>query len=182
VCGWRFLEMDLFNLNEFSLWLEPTGHSCEYLQSVVKETCGELGAIPFIPHVTLLADIPHSIESWKNVEDIAQVTAPFKISFQEVSIADHHLKCLFSVATKNSRLTRLNKEMQQLYSLERSYAPHMSFAYGNFTLEKKEEIAKNLRNKTDLFSFEATAVSLWHAVGTPDHWKRLAKAIFKSRD
>lgn len=169
--------MELFNLNEFSLWLEPKSQSYLQIDNVIKSICGEVGAIPFVPHVTLLADIPYSTEIQRYMENIAKTTAPFEITFQKVSVGEHYLKCLFCECKENPALMEFNRVAQKVYSLDRSYSPHMSFVYGEFVREQKEKLAEKLEKQVSLFSFKATTLSLWHATKTPDHWVRLAETV-----
>lgn len=167
--------MELPSLNEFSLWLEPKGENYERINSFALKLQKPTSSPNFVPHITLLSDIPFTAEKIKEqMGKIANNTTPFEITFKKISAGDNYFKSFFLECNESTELMNLNKFTQNIFDVNKQYLPHMSILYGNTKEQFKKELFDEVQKQgMDFFSFEIKTISLWHALGTVEEWKKI---------
>lgn len=169
--------MSFENLNEFSLWLEPTSEELERIQNIISNFSKKAHVENFVPHVTLLGGIPYdkSIIN-EHLTKILENTPEFKIKFSTLSFGDNPLKCFFLECEQDKILFELNKKAQEIISINKEFKPHMSLLYGNMSEKEKNILASEVEKfGLEYFSFTPKKISVWHAHGSPKNWKKVTE-------
>ena len=166
-------------INGFSLWLEPKNADLARIQPIFAKFQQQTNRVRFVPHVTLIGNIPlPPDEIRRRLGELIKETAKFRIFFATAATSTAYYKSLFLECEENSALTDLNRLAQKMYGLNSEYLPHMSVIYGATGNDLKEQIMAELNKDIGLFSFEVTAISLWHTHGTADQWEKLDEKHF----
>lgn len=148
--------MELPSLNEFSLWLEPSGEDYERINSFASNLQKIAGSPNFVPHVTLLANIPLPQNEIGSLLKEFPPSKSFEIKFKNISTGDNPLKSLFLECFESPELMELNRTAQKIYGMELIYQPHMSLMYGNMDEKLKRELVEKIQTKDlGFFSFKA---------------------------
>ncbi len=130
----------------YSLWLVPTGEANEKFTNLVKELAEENDAPVFQPHVTLLGDFLLSEE--ESIEKTKQLVAgqkPFTIEVEQIDYEDYFFRTLFVRAKKTIPLLALHNRAKDIFNMQAvPYMPHLSLLYGDFPVELKEKIIKEI--------------------------------------
>lgn len=159
----------------YSLFMVPTGETYKRLTTLIDTLAAHYSAPRFVPHVTLIGDI--ETDKWnfiKKTEKLVADTKSFQIKVQGVDYTKELNKALFLRAEKNKELMDANKHAQEIFGLDRTYEPHMSLIYGDFTLHQKVEmIERYVRDASAEFMVDALYIFDMH--GDIEDWDLISK-------
>lgn len=164
----------------YTLWLVPTGKEYPRFSELIRKLAKEYGGPVFTPHVTLLGEIilPEA-EVIKRIEQLVLNQKPFIVTLEEINYEDYFFRTLFVKAKKTDALLALNNRTKEIFQIHGtdSYMPHLSLLYGNYPLEVKEKIIKQI-GKNQSSQFEIKSVHLIKG-GEVDKWVNIAEFPFK---
>lgn len=157
--------------DEYTVWLEPSADSGEILRDIIAEFARRAGTPMFEPHVTLLPGL--SGEECMLTEKTAMLagSGPFTLSFQRAVTGEEYHKCLYLECERSNPLLRLRARGEELFAQPPVYHPHLSLAYGLSDEGLKAAFTAELAGQT--FDFAAERVSLWHARGLVEEWRKV---------
>lgn len=146
----------------YALWIIPTDDAYALTSGYIGRLSRLYDLPAFEPHVTVLGGIrsPETAE----MRDLAESLAPFRIRLaREVEYREAYFRCLFLQAYKTEELGETYWKASALFGNQGSpYFPHLSLAYGNLPVWKKQEMIAEL-GPIPKIEFEARAVSLVEA-------------------
>ena len=139
----------------FSIWLMPNAKIFKTFKQKIKVISNHFGGPVFDPHVTLvssfLGDKNLLIEKTKIM---SKKIKPFNIYLDKIGYMDEFFRSLFMnvISDRNFNLARVLalNELNEFQKNNINYIPHMSLAYGNFSIAQKENmigIIKELPNE-----------------------------------
>jgi len=162
--------MQPVSVDEYSLWLEPAPADARKLSALIENIAARSGTPVFEPHLTLLPGL-HG-EEQKLIETCAQFAheASFSIPIESAQTGSAYHKCLYVSCAPSEQLVALRKKAEQLFKISPPFFPHISLAYG---LDASPREAYKLELAQEKFSFTAQTISLWHAKGLPNEWRRI---------
>lgn len=124
---------DIPMTNWHSIWLQPCSADLERLQTTVNQLADRLGTQRFIPHLTLVEDMPRSADDLAGVLDthFAGETA-FSAAITGIQGLPQFFRSLYAAFEPAGRLKTLKTIAVEAFgtgSVE-SFMPHISLAYG----------------------------------------------------
>lgn len=159
--------------NAYALWIIPAEEDVYALTGGYIARLSGLYSLPrFEPHVTVLGGVqkPEMAE----MRALAQGLERFQVRLaREVEYRDEYFRCLFLRAYKSDAIMETFLRTSALFGREsESYFPHLSLAYGDLPVWKKQEMIAELGLIPEI-AFEAREISLVHASkGMPvEDWK-----------
>jgi 2'-5' RNA ligase len=163
--------MQPVSVDEYSLWLEATPAEADTLRSLIKDFSRRADTLAFEPHLTLLPGLQGDEGRLVKIYMEFVREAAFVVIPQEVQTGPAYHKCLYLYCELSEPLLRLRKKAEKLFNTAPAFHPHISLAYG-LDLPVCEAYQAELKDKS--FKFTAWSISLWHAKGLPNEWRRVA--------
>jgi hypothetical protein len=163
-------------LDEYAIWLEFSKEGRDRLSTIITQLAKKFGTAVFEPHLTMLGGIPITIQgaAIKMKELYVAATLPLILSLEAIEVGETFYQALYITCEPTKELIRTSTEVQKTFGITKQFQPHISLLYGDVSLEAREGIKKELKNEEGLFAaLSAERISLWHAKGTADHWKKL---------
>ncbi|MBU0979520.1 MAG: 2'-5' RNA ligase family protein [Nanoarchaeota archaeon] len=156
----------------FSFFLTPRGAALEKLSKLIERLAIQLSSPIFEPHVTLLSSMPLPLtETISKTKELASALRPFTIRLNKVVHEDIWNKAIFINAEQSKKLMEANAKAREAFGLEDyEYLPHLSILYGEFPVETKERLIKDIGPELDI-KFEAKSIRIWDTVQSPWKWK-----------
>src|SRR5690606_41433560 len=122
------------------LWIVPTGDAGANFQSFITTLSKRYSTPHFVPHLTLVANIPLNTEAEyravvEKIESLAMSIEPFEITLGEYGYTNEEFRCLF-LKTAPSRLLdatydKVSEVLPQVNDEHFQAMPHMSVLYGS---------------------------------------------------
>lgn len=156
----------------FALWMIPTGEAYSLTSGYIARLSSLYRLPGFEPHVTVLGGVrsPDGDEMRKLARDVA----PFRIRLaREVEYMPETFRCLFLRAYTTDALMEIFSKASATFGVKPdSYFPHLSLAYGDLPVWKKQEMIAELGPVPEI-EFEARGLALVQAsTETPvSSWK-----------
>ena len=149
----------------------PKGDIYKKYDELIKKLAKENNGPVFKPHVTLLRDIELAEdEVIKRTEELVSGQKPFQINLGEIGYEDYRFRALFVKTVISPQLQNLHDRAKQIFEMEiPPYMAHLSLLYGNYPVELKEKIIKEI-GKEQLVQFAVSSVFLKKA-GKIKDWK-----------
>ena len=130
----------------YSVWLMPSGVVKERLIHIIKELSINYGGPVFEPHITLISSfLGNEEELLQRTEKLAGEIAPFSVKLRGVRYLNEFFRSFFLDVKFAENLNNARTAGLELFACnENEYRPHMSLAYGDFTVSQKEKMKKSL--------------------------------------
>ena len=147
----------------YALWIIPAEEDAYALtKRYIAKLSGMYDLPRFEPHVTVLGGV--SDPDRAELRTLADGLEPFQIRLaREVEYRDEYFRCLFLRAYKSDALMETFSRASALFGREsESYFPHLSLAYGNLPVWKKQEMIVELGPVPEI-TFTAREIALVHA-------------------
>lgn len=129
----------------YSLWIIPAEEKAYALTKGYITRLSGLYHLPhFEPHVTVLGGVRKAEKA--EMQTLVEGLGPFQVRLaREVEYRDEFFRCLFLRAYKSDALMETFSRANMLLGQEsESYFPHLSLAYGNLPVWKKQEMMAEL--------------------------------------
>jgi 2'-5' RNA ligase len=97
---------------------------------------------------------------------------PFSLEVGEVEFSSTYFQCIFARVKTNANLFNAHMALRHSFGMEeeRVFMPHLSLVYGDFEMEKREKITKEIDIKNKFF--EAKEITIIRAdLPNPDTWE-----------
>jgi 2'-5' RNA ligase len=149
--------------DSYALWIMPVDEAVYALTSGYIARLSGLYSLPgFEPHITVLGGV--SMPEMVELSEMAGSLRPFQIRLvREVEYRDEYFRCLFLRAYKTPELMEVFSKSSSLFGQEDElYFPHLSLAYGDLPVWKKQEMIAELGPIPEI-AFEAREISLVQA-------------------
>lgn len=145
-----------------ALWIIPDGAAYALTNGYIAKLSSAYHIPRFEPHVTILGGVRSAEKSM--VRGLAEGLAPFRVHLaSEVEYLDEYFRCLFLRVRKTPELMETFSEASEIFSYEGDpYFPHLSLAYGEFPIQTKREMIREL-GAIPKVEFEARSIHLVHA-------------------
>lgn len=146
----------------YALWIIPTEKAYALTAGYIARLSSLYKLSAFEPHVTVLGGV--RFPEGDEVRELAGDLDPFRIRLaREVEYTDAYFRCLFLRAYKTDALMESFSKASALVGREpESYFPHLSLAYGDLPVWKKQEMIAELGPIPEI-EFEAREISLVEA-------------------
>lgn len=146
----------------YAVWIIPTDEAYALTSGFIARLSRLYDLPAFEPHVTVLGGVrcPESAE----MRDLAESLAPFRIRLaREVEYREAYFRCLFLQAYKTDKLGETYSKASALFGhQDATYFPHLSLAYGDLPVWRKQEMIAELGPIPEI-EFEAREISLVEA-------------------
>tara|TARA_B100000900_G_scaffold353017_1_gene320939 strand:+ start:477 stop:986 length:510 start_codon:yes stop_codon:yes gene_type:complete len=151
----------------WSVWLLPKAKDNKIFTENIKFYSNLYATDRFLPHVTLFGRMnvnPEPFYSFFN--KIKSESEIEKVHILNIKVGDSPSKRMYMQLSLNKNLLELQKKINKKFKQYRNYEfdPHVSLAYGNFTLNKKDI---SLISHKKMISFSSIAI-----VNTPNEIKK----------
>lgn len=116
-----------------SIWLMPRGDDAALFEDLVARLAARFGTEPFIPHLTLVEDMPRSAEDLAVIlEDGFAGEAGFGAAITEIVTGPSFFRSLHAAFRPAGRLLDLKRIAIERFGTGDvgSFMPHVSLAYG----------------------------------------------------
>ena len=146
----------------YALWIIPDGAAYALTDGYIAKLSSAYHIPRFEPHITILGGIRSAEKSL--VRRLVKGLASFRIHLaSEVEYLDEYFRCLFLKAHATSELMETFSKASDLFGYEGvPYFPHLSLAYGDFPVQTKREMIREL-GAIPKVEFEASSIHLVHA-------------------
>jgi len=168
-------------LPKYSLWVVPAaGTKLSAKLSLCIAQISEQYRTPiFTPHVTLLGDIDGAQDDVRQkCHQLVSFLPAYKIRLGKISSNGTYFQILFSKVKETAGVMRANSFAQEIFNMsQKDYFPHLSLAYGNFSLNEIKTLKADIRQKqikTVGKKFVARRIELWQTEGPVADWKKIA--------
>ena len=168
--------------DEYTLWLEPEGAVQNALQSSIASFAERGGTPTFLPHVTLLGGIQGDEETLiEHIRRLAAVASSIPVRATTVDTGDRYHFCFYMLCEHTPELVDMHATALLAFGMPQGegYEPHISLAYG--LADDRLRAAFTSEVSPESFDFIATSISLWHARGLPNEWRKVASFPFSLR-
>ena len=130
----------------YSVWLMPSGVVKEQLIHIIKELSINYGGPVFEPHITLISSfLGNEEELLQRTEKLASKITPFGLKLRAIKYLNEFFRSFFLDVELTNDLKQARSAGLELFTCnENEYRPHMSLAYGDFTVSQKEKMKKSL--------------------------------------
>ncbi|KAJ2703893.1 hypothetical protein FB645_003713 [Coemansia sp. IMI 203386] len=180
------------SLNKYSLWLSPPAGSEQYrkLDLAISKFSSMLESPRFSPHLTLHSPVyaESDADALQQVRDYVQKlyqsigdsvrTSGIPVGIRDVATGTKFYQCVLLHAPNSNVLLEANAIAREKWKTAKdpTYYPHVSLFYGDCESDKREALAKQIRDslpvdmQTEL-SFTAQEVRIIATVGPCEEWR-----------
>ncbi|KAJ1821171.1 hypothetical protein LPJ56_001191 [Coemansia sp. RSA 2599] len=189
------------SLKKYSLWLCPPANSAQHrkLDSAIGQFSSMLESPRFVPHLTLHspayaesdADILEQVRDYvkqlgeKLGDNVCANGIP--IGIRDVATGARFYQCVLLDAPFSDDLLRANAIAREKWTTvkDSAYYPHVSLIYGDYGQDKREALARQIRNSLpanirDDLSFVAKDVLVVSTVGPCEEWRSIGSVSIAS--
>jgi len=130
----------------YSIWFMPQGSVQDQLKNVIHSFNTDFGSPIFEPHVTLVSSfLGNKKDLLQKTENISKEIKPFVIFFDGIAYLPENFRALFLKVNFSLKLkTSRNIACENLRWKDMGYLPHLSLAYGNYSVKVKEKMVSTL--------------------------------------
>jgi len=159
-------------MKKFSFWIIPENDFYQEIEEVVIKYSKEYNSPVFVPHMTLHGSVISTDEDVvRRVEQVASKIKPFEIKIGEVEFSTTYFQCIFVRMKVNAKLLEAHLALKDVLDFKESHVfmPHGSLVYGDFDMETREKIAKEIKLKG--IRFMANKITIVRADSSdPKEW------------
>ncbi|KAJ1647675.1 hypothetical protein J3B02_000251 [Coemansia erecta] len=190
------------SLKKYSLWLCPTTGSEPHhrLNSAISQFSSILGSPRFAPHLTLHSPVyaESGVDVLEQVRDYVEQLGQklgdnvrangIPIGIRDVTTGAHFYQCVLLHAPFSDILLKANAIAREKWNTAKDpkpFYPHVSLIYGDFDQDKKEKLAKQIRdslpaNIREDLSFTAKQVRVVSTAGPFEEWRDIGSVSIAS--
>ena len=154
--------------DEYSIWLESRAGSD--IQQTIDDVAVRAHTPTFLPHVTLLSGLQGEEADLVKRMHLLGNAHPFPVLFSGIATGNVYHKCLYLECEYTEPLMELRIKGEKIFAQPHAYHPHLSLGYG-LDPSFRDEFCRELAGKK--FSFLVEEISLWHARGFVDEWRKV---------
>ncbi len=160
-------------MQKYGFWIIPENTSYQELEKIIEEYGLKYNSPLFTPHMTIHGVISSTDEEViKIVEEVSKKIKPFELEIGEVEFSSTYHQCILARVKTSANLFNVYMFLRKAFGVEvkHVFMPHMSLVYGDFNMEEREKIAKEIKIKNR--SFEAKKITIVRADSPdPENWK-----------
>lgn len=107
-------------------------------------------------------------------QELASLIHPLPIQLTTIAYTDSYYRALFVKVDHSAEIFTAYQQAKKLFPSHQKigYVPHLSLLYGNFSIETKKEIIKEI-GETFANTFEADTLYLYLTEGAASDWQRI---------
>lgn len=176
------------SVQAFSLWWVPRGEVLGRLQRVVDDLGIRFRTPVFVPHVTLVADIPGTreriLETTRKIARMIQTIPRFE--FRWVETGDSYFQCVYVRAELTNVIGEAARVAREVVARDilQPYMPHLSLMYGDEDsgVTEQLQIQAVVRVKEILalpIVFIPTTIQVWTAVVPVKEWELVGEMVLR---
>lgn len=160
---------------KYGFWVIPENKTYQVFERIIRKYSKKYNAPMFVPHMTIHGVIESTEEKVvRGVKKVADKIRPFEVQVGEVEFSTTYFQCVFARIKTNAKL--LNTYLALRDSLEFTekhvFMPHASLVYGDFDMETREKISKEIEfsnekfmvNKITIVKADSRDPKNWHIV------------------
>jgi hypothetical protein len=149
-----------------AIWLRPEGLAADALEEAITSLRERYGGPGAWPHVSLgdgIECLPHQVEP--RLSQLAAELPPLTIRVAGVGWHDDYWRCLYLRVGLTRELREAHRAVCEAFDLEPEpdFEPRIPLLYGDYTADRKRQIALELDDDLLDLSFEATAIHFVNA-------------------
>jgi 2'-5' RNA ligase len=116
----------------------------------------------------------HEEEMISKTQELASLIHPLPIQLTTIAYTDSYYRALFVKVDRSAEIFTAYQQAKKLFPSHQKigYIPHLSLLYGNFSIETKKEIIKEI-GETFANTFEADTLYLYLTEGAASDWQRI---------
>lgn len=170
---------------KYSIWLVPPQPHRDRLQSLINTFCELTNTPKFVPHITLLGDIPHSAEKiQRRISTEISHWQDVHISMEAIAQGDKYFMSLYILVLLNTELQKMRQSCHNLFVdtvIPDIFTPHISLAYGPICKRTKEKFAHAIQEYLLPLSFIIDRVQIVQSSNdTPiESWQQVREIPFR---
>ena len=148
-------------MKKYGFWIVPENISYQELEKIIEKYGEKYNSPLFTPHMTIHGVVSSTDEEVvKIVEKAVKETKPFGLEIGEVEFSSTYHQCIFARVKTNANLFNAYTSLRKAFGAEEKHVfmPHISLVYGDFDMEEREKIIKEIEVKNK--NFEATKILL----------------------
>ena len=173
------------NMNKttgYSIWLIPDGGVYKLTSKIILDIARKDHAPKFKPHITLLGEFgkeKNEKDIIKSFRDLVHNQKTLTLNFESVNCENFYFRALFLKVGKTKELLNFHRKAKQALGMKniKSYMPHLSLVYGNFSKNSKEKIisstSKDLSSEIFIKEFPIDKILLMKTQGTVSQWRKI---------
>ena len=167
-------------MKKYSFWLIPENDLYQDIEKVIVKYTGEYGSPVFVPHVTTHSTVVSTDKQVVNdVQRAISEIESFEVQVGDVEFSTTYFQCVFARIKTSAELLNTHLSLQDALEGEKNHVfmPHASLLYGDFDMQTRENIAKEIRLKTS--SFMANKITIVRADSRdPKDWSVVSQVSF----
>ena len=174
----------------YSIWLIPDSEVYELTSQIILDIARKYHAPKFEPHITLLGEFgkeKSEKDVIKSFKELIRNQKALTLSFESADCENFYFRALFLKVRRTKELLSFHKKAKQALSMKniKSYMPHLSLVYGNFSKDSKTKILptinKKFLRKDFIKKFAITKIYLFKTQGTVSQWRKIATFPLKHK-
>lgn len=132
-----------------SIWLLPAADDQTMLASIVAELADRHGSPRFLPHLTIVGDVPRAPDQLHDVtRAIATATSVFTAPIRDIATSDLYFRSFYAEFAISPELTAMRTAAERALAAPPSpFMPHVSLLYGAVEEPAKSASAAEIRNR-----------------------------------
>lgn len=160
----------------YTLWVVPPPEIKKILEDVIRELSDKYKGPYFEPHMTLLGNIPCSMEdAVEKTKILCKDIKPFEITLGEISFSTTYFQSVFVRVKSSASLMVSNLKAKGVFKSENGlFMPHMSLIYGDHQMNLREKIASEIKLPDNL-TFKVEKLVVTPSTNDPKDWIHLAE-------
>jgi putative hydrolase of the HAD superfamily len=157
------------DVHGLAIWLvPPVTRRAEYA-TFIDALADRYGTPRFVPHVTLLTNVPRVEEA--RLRELAEACRRLDLRPRGLDIRDEFYRALIVDIEYTAELHRVRDVAERLFGSKSPdpFEPHLSLMYGDLPRATKEEARRSIE-ATEFPPFRAEVVEAVEIIGMPHQW------------
>lgn len=164
-------------MNKYSFWIIPDNDFYAELEEIIAKYSAEYKAPVFTPHITIHNPVVSDDKAVvRKVQEAAQKLSPFEIQVGPVEFSTTYFQSVFVRMKTSAELLTAHMTLKESLGVTNDFVfmPHMSLVYGNFSMQVRAQIAREI--KILIKSFQAKKITIARADSSdPKDWGIVAE-------
>lgn len=163
------------SLLKYSLWFMPRDTVYQQLSQCISQLGEQYSSPVFPPHVTLIDSIEAQEEEIiSKAQELALLMRPHIIKLTNIDFTDYYYRALFLRIEPSADILAAYQQARKFFPSDQksNYMPHLSLLYGNFAVETKQAMIKEVGSGFT-GEFKADALHLYLTEGAVNDWREI---------
>jgi len=159
-------------MTKYGFWIIPENDTYQEFNKVIKKYANSFDGPTFTPHMTIHGVVISTDEEVvKTVREAVKNIKSFELQVGDVEFSTTYFQCIFARIKTSAKLFNTHLAIRKAFNMndKNVFMPHASLVYGDFDMETREKITKEIKIQNK--SFTADKITIVRAdTSDPKDW------------